>query len=90
MLDEAHARLRWSLCEGFVNAKFFEEQRGEMVAAIRAIAEHMAPQIGKTALDERVFRAMAKVPRHEFVPVEVQSYAYLNRPIPIGFDKTIS
>jgi SAM-dependent methyltransferase len=24
------------------------------------------------------------------VPVEVQPYAYLNRPIPIGFDKTIS
>ena len=24
------------------------------------------------------------------MPVEVQSYAYLNRPIPIGFDKTIS
>jgi protein-L-isoaspartate(D-aspartate) O-methyltransferase len=73
-----------------VNAKFFEEQRREMVAAIRAIAEHMAPQIGKTALDERVIRAMIKVPRHEFVPVEVQPYAYLNRPIPIGFDKTIS
>jgi protein-L-isoaspartate(D-aspartate) O-methyltransferase len=33
---------------------------------------------------------MAKVPRHEFVPFEVQEYAYLNRPIPIGFDKTIS
>jgi protein-L-isoaspartate(D-aspartate) O-methyltransferase len=61
-----------------------------MVAAIRAMAEHMAPQIGKTALDERVLRAMAKVPRHEFVPVEVHQYAYLNRPIPIGFDKTIS
>jgi protein-L-isoaspartate(D-aspartate) O-methyltransferase len=67
-----------------MNAKFFEEQRREMVAAIRAIAEHLAPQIGKTAL------GMAKVPRHEFVPVEVQQYAYLNRPIPIGFDKTIS
>jgi protein-L-isoaspartate(D-aspartate) O-methyltransferase len=26
------------------------------------------------------------VPRHEFVPVESQHYAYLNRPIPIGFD----
>ena len=73
-----------------MNAKFFDEQRREMVAAIRAIAEHMAPQIGKTALDERVLRAMAKVPRHEFVPVEVHQYAYLNRPIPIGFDKTIS
>ena len=24
------------------------------------------------------------------MPVEVQQYAYLNRPIPIGFDKTIS
>jgi protein-L-isoaspartate(D-aspartate) O-methyltransferase len=73
-----------------VNAKFFEEQRQEMVAAIRAIAEHIAAELGKTALDERVLRAMAKVPRHEFVPVEVQQYPYLNRPIPIGFDKTIS
>jgi len=73
-----------------VNAKFFEEQRREMIAAIRAMAEHIAHEISKTALDERVLRAMAKVPRHEFVPIEVQSCAYLNRPIPIGFDKTIS
>ena len=41
-----------------------------MVAAIRAMAEHIAHEIGKTALDERVLMAMAKVPRHEFVPVE--------------------
>src|SRR6516162_8534297 len=74
----------------FMNAEYFEGQRLEMVAAVRAIADHVADELGKTALDERVLRAMAKVPRHEFVPVEVQSYAYLNRPIPIGFDKTIS
>src|SRR5215471_19291795 len=61
-----------------------------MVTAIRAMAEHIAHEIGKTALDERLIRAMAQVPRHEFVPIEVQQYAYLNRPIPIGFDKTIS
>src|SRR3974390_1399204 len=73
-----------------MNAEYFEEQRRDMVATIRAITDHMAAQVGKTALDERVLRAMAKVPRHEFVPVEVQPYAYLNRPIPIGFDKTIS
>ena len=85
-----NVHMRCRRYEGFMNAKFFEEQRREMVAAIRAIADHIAPQIGKTALNERVLRAMAKVPRHEFVPVEVQSYAYLNRPIPIGFDKTIS
>jgi protein-L-isoaspartate(D-aspartate) O-methyltransferase len=61
-----------------------------MIAAIRLIAEHLGDEIGKTALDDRVLRAMAKVPRHEFVPIEVQPYAYLNRPLPIGFEKTIS
>jgi protein-L-isoaspartate(D-aspartate) O-methyltransferase len=54
------------------------------------IAQLLAAEIGKTALDDRVLSAMAKVPRHEFVPIEVQPYAYLNRPLPIGFDKTIS
>jgi protein-L-isoaspartate(D-aspartate) O-methyltransferase len=74
----------------FMDADYFEEQRRDMVAAVKAITDHMAAQVGKTALDERVLGAMAKVPRHEFVPVEVQPYAYLNMPIPIGFDKTIS
>src|SRR6516225_10377258 len=68
----------------------FDEERREMIAAIRAISEDVSARVGKPALDERVLRAMAKVPRHEFVPIEVQPYAYLNRPIPIGFDKTIS
>ena len=73
-----------------MNVAYFEEQRREMIAAIRVIAEHLAAEIGKAVLDDRVLRAMAKVPRHEFVPLEVQPYAYLNRPLPIGFDKTIS
>jgi protein-L-isoaspartate(D-aspartate) O-methyltransferase len=33
---------------------------------------------------------VGRIPRHEFVPVELQPYAYLNRPLPIGFDKTVS
>ena len=61
-----------------------------MVAAIRVIARHLAAEVGKATLDDRVLSAMAKVPRHEFVPVEFKPYAYLNRPLPIGFDKTIS
>ena len=73
-----------------MSVEYFEEQRREMIAAIRVIAKHLVAEIGKTALDDRVLRAMAKVPRHEFVPIEVQPYAYLNRPLPIGFDKTIS
>src|SRR5690242_4039750 len=68
----------------------YSEERREMVDAIRTIAQHLADEIGKPTLDDRVLRVMAKVPRHEFVPVEVKSYAYLNWPLPIGFDKTIS
>src|SRR6516164_1152839 len=73
-----------------MSVEFFEDQRREMVAAIRAMTEDVSAEVGKPALDERVLRAMAKAPRHEFVPVEVQPYAYLNKPLPIGFDKTIS
>ena len=73
-----------------MSAEYFEEQRRELIAAIRANTDQVAAQIGKAALDKRVLGAMAKVPRHEFVPVEVQPYAYLNMPLPIGFDKTIS
>ena len=72
-----------------MSVEYFDE-RQEMVAAIRVIAQHLAAEVGKTALDDRVLKAMAKIPRHEFVPVEVKPYAYLNRPLPIGFDKTIS
>jgi protein-L-isoaspartate(D-aspartate) O-methyltransferase len=72
-----------------MSVDYFEERR-EMVEAIRVIAQHLAAEVGKATLDDRVLRAMAKVPRHEFVPVEVKPYAYLNRPLPIGFDKTIS
>jgi protein-L-isoaspartate(D-aspartate) O-methyltransferase len=73
-----------------MSVAYFEEQKREMIATIRVIVEHLVTEIGKTALDDRVLRAMAKVPRHEFVPIEVQPYAYQNRPLPIGFDKTIS
>ncbi len=73
-----------------MSVDYFEEQRREMVAVIRASTDRVAARMDKTALGERVLAAIAKVPRHEFVPVEVQQYAYLNTPVPIGFDKTIS
>ena len=61
-----------------------------MLAEISAGTSHVSDLIGKAALDERVMKAMGKVPRHEFVPVELQPYAYANLPLPIGFGKTIS
>jgi hypothetical protein len=61
-----------------------------MRSKISATTARVRGLIGKAALDERVMRVMGKVPRHEFVPIELQSYASANRPLPIGFDKTIS
>ncbi len=40
--------------------------------------------------DERVLSAMAKVPRHAFVPVSEQRGAYDDTPLPIGHGQTIS
>src|SRR6478672_11832926 len=75
---------------GIMSATDFEAQRRQMLAEISAMAARVRGLIGKAALDERVMRVMGTVPRHEFVPLELQPYAYANRPLPIGFDKTIS
>ena len=40
--------------------------------------------------DAAVLRAMRRVPRHVFVPSDVASYAYLDRPLSIGHGQTIS
>jgi len=64
--------------------------REHMLAVIAAGAFALRDIIGKSAFDERVMTAMGKVPRHAFVPIELQPYAYDNIPLPIGFAKTIS
>src|SRR6476661_8485772 len=40
--------------------------------------------------DPRVLRVMAKVPREKFVAKELEKCAYEDRPLPIGFEQTIS
>lgn len=40
--------------------------------------------------DQAVLAAMDAVPRHRFVPVQYQSQAYENHPLPIGYGQTIS
>lgn len=64
--------------------------RQQMVAEIVAETVFLTPRLGKAALNARVIEVMAKIPRHEFVPVELRSHAYVNRPLPVGYDKTIS
>lgn len=45
---------------------------------------------GRGITDPRVLEAMRRVPRHEFVPAELRSEAYADRPLPIGLGQTIS
>jgi protein-L-isoaspartate(D-aspartate) O-methyltransferase len=40
--------------------------------------------------DPLVLEAMAKVPRHLFVPESLRPHAYADEPLPIGHDQTIS
>ncbi len=68
----------------------FDAQRGSMVELIEAYARISADQIDRTRLDGRVMTAMARVPRHAFVPVELQPLAYADSPLPIGCGKTVS
>ncbi len=68
----------------------FDSLRNQMMAEIIAEAALTAAHTGRGVFSERVMRTIGSVPRHEFVPLELQPYAYLNRPLPIGYEKTIS
>jgi protein-L-isoaspartate(D-aspartate) O-methyltransferase len=64
--------------------------RRQLIAEIEAEAVLTADYTGRASFAQAVMEAIGRVPRHEFLPVELQPYAYLNRPLPIGFDKTVS
>ena len=60
---------------------FIENMRKDMV-------ENQLRQRGIT--DDRVLDAMGDVPRHLFVNEDLLDEAYMDGPLPIGFDQTIS
>ena len=68
----------------------FSRLRMAMVEVIAGYVRLSADRLGRGHLSERVLDAMRQVPRHEFVPVEIQAYAYADSPLPIGSGKTIS
>ena len=55
-------------------------------AARARLLNHLRTEIK----DERVLEVMARIPRERFVPPQEQHLAYEDRPLPIGFDQTIS
>ncbi|MEA2078276.1 MAG: protein-L-isoaspartate(D-aspartate) O-methyltransferase [Pseudomonadota bacterium] len=61
-----------------------------MITDIESEVKYTRSMIGKDELDPRVMDVMARVPREEFVPPELEYAAFDNGPLPIGHGQTIS
>lgn len=72
------------------SADDFQTLRAQLVEQIAQDVMETRGYIGKSSLDERVMRVIGLVGRHRFVPAHLQSQAYENRPLPIGYGQTIS
>ena len=64
--------------------------RQGMVRSIETDVIRHRGTLGLSSLSPEVKRALAKVPRHLFVPQQFRSRAYDNSPLPIGHHQTIS
>jgi protein-L-isoaspartate(D-aspartate) O-methyltransferase len=84
-----------AICPGFIPGPAAEEDRQE--AELRLQRERMvkeqisdAPDYRDPVKDPKVLTAMRTVPRHLFVEKKLQSAAYGDFPLPIGYGQTIS
>ncbi|MNM67279.1 Protein-L-isoaspartate O-methyltransferase [compost metagenome] len=68
----------------------FAPLRDAMVREIANMSSVTRDETGRVEFAAPVMAAMAKVPRHRFVPPDEVPYAYENRPLPIGYGQTIS
>jgi len=80
----------WTAASQALTAERYGTQSQQMLKEIEADALYASSTLGRNHIDERVMKAMEKVPRHEFVPAYLRSSAYLNKPLPIGHGQTIS
>lgn len=73
-----------------MESRQLDVMRQQMIAEVVADAVFLTSHLGKSSFDARVIDVMAKIPRHEFVPVELRAYSYVNSPLPVGYGKTVS
>jgi len=74
----------------WIRAQDWAALRQGMMAEIHADVIATRSYIGKGSLRPEILTVLGRVPRHAFVPDELQAAAYENRPLPIGFGQTIS
>ena len=65
-------------------------ERADMLADIRTLVGLTRRDTGVDAIAPAVLAAMERVPRHRFVPDNLQEFAYADGPLPIGHGQTIS
>lgn len=75
---------------GAAVAEDVKTMRDEMVREVQADMRRSAHYTGLERLSPAVVEALARVPRHLFVPETVREHAYRNSPLPIGDGQTIS
>jgi protein-L-isoaspartate(D-aspartate) O-methyltransferase len=68
----------------------FELQREQMVEYQLRDRSAPRPWRDRGIQDERVLAAMSQVPRHQFIDSSWRDLAYSDRPLPIGYNQTIS
>ena len=75
------------LCPALLHAGSLEDSE-----KMKAAREHLYKNYikSKGIRDPKVLAAMRKVPRHSFIPDDLESSAYKDRPLPIGEGQTIS
>ncbi len=66
------------------------DERQALLAVIDDEIASTAARTGIRRLSKPVRQALLAVPRHHFVPKDVQAFAYENRPLAIGQGQTIS
>ena len=77
----------------FVNmadAENYTEKQAQLMHEIRRDFRRTAYLTGRETMHPRVEVAMTRVPRHRFVDAEDSDMAYVNRPLSIGHEQTIS
>jgi protein-L-isoaspartate(D-aspartate) O-methyltransferase len=76
-----------SQAPGPASAPATSDSEAQRLARERMVREQIED---RGVRDKRVLAALRKVPRHLFVPGDMEPYAYTDGPLPIGYRQTIS
>ena len=68
----------------------YSDKQRRLLTEIEQEYLYTAGYTGRSRPDPRVLRALATVPRHEFVPAMERLFSYEDSPLPIGYGQTIS